>query len=554
MKNLIKYTICILFIIKNFQINAQQNNSNAQIKDNKPKLVIGIMVDQMGWEFLSKFKSVFAVDGGFNRLLNNGANCTNTHIPYLPTVTGCGHATVYTGSVPAFHGITGNIFWDYELQKKVNCTEDNNVHGVGSNSEKNGRMSPKNLWATTIADQLKLFYNFKNKTYGISIKERGAILPVGQSANGAFWYDNKTGNFISSTFYMNKLPNWLTAFNNQKKVDSFYKYQWKLSLPAKAYEIVFDSNFNKYVENPFDKNLPSIFPYSFERFIGKDYNKISSTPFSLNLLLELAKTLIKEEHLGKSDLTDLLAISFSATDYIGHSFGPNSIEVMDTYIKLDKVLGDLLDYLDKSIGINEYTLFLTSDHGVMPISTYLNDHRLKSDHINDNSIKIMIDKILDSANINKKVVTTVLESHIYFNDSIMNHLDRNYIVRIIKQFLIRKNDNILMVIDNTNIGGQFINQNLSNLVANSYNPKRSGDLLIILKPFVINSEYPKGTSHGSWYNYDSHIPLIFYGNGVKPGKITRATYMTDIAPTISQLLEIQEPNASIGNTIQEVLK
>ncbi|MCX8480460.1 MAG: alkaline phosphatase family protein, partial [Sediminibacterium sp.] len=369
-----------------------------------------MVVDQMCWEYLSKFKPYFAKNGGFNRLLNNGANCVNTHIPYLPTITACGHTCVYTGSVPAFHGIAGNVFWDNINQKQVYCTEDNTVKSVGDVSDKNGKMSPKNLWASTIADQLRLFNNFKNKSFGISIKDRGAILPAGQSANAAYWYDPQTGNFITSTYYQNQLPNWLIQFNNQKKVNEYYKKNWHLSLPINIYQQLCDEDNNGYENNPFNANSNPIFPYILDSFVDKDFSKISSTPFANDLLVDLAQKLIIEENLGKNKETDFLSISFSSPDYIGHSFGPNSFEQLDDYIKLDLTLARLFSILDNNIGINNYTLFLTADHAVSPIPAYLNKHHINANTIDDKIIKKEIYTLLDKEKINHNIISAVIEN------------------------------------------------------------------------------------------------------------------------------------------------
>ena len=544
--------ICLSVITYN--LSAQHNQINKQPKKNKPTILIGIVVDQMCWEYLSKFRPYFSKNGGFNRLLNNGANCVNTHIPYLPTITACGHTCVYTGSVPAFHGIAGNVFWDNINQKQVYCTEDNSVKSVGGITDKNGKMSPKNLWASTIADQLRLFYNFKNKSFGISIKDRGAILPAGQSANAAYWYDPQSGNFITSTYYQNQLPNWLIQFNNQKKVNEYYKKNWQLSLPIQVYQQQCDDDNNVYENNPFNSKSNPVFPYILDTFVDKDFTKISSTPFANDLLVDLAQKLIIEEKLGKNNETDFLSISFSSPDYIGHSFGPNSFEQLDDYVKLDLTLERLCAFLDNQIGVNNYTLFLTADHAVSPIPAYLNKHHIKANIMDDNVIKKIIFNVLDKEKIDHNIISAVIENDIYFNDSniLNNNLSKQKIISLIQNELL-KNEDVLMVVNKKKMDENMIPTELKNMIINGYNAQRSGELLVIFKPFVVNG-YPKGTSHSVWYNYDKHIPLIFYGNGVKKSTIRKKVFMTDIAATISNILQIQEPNASIGNCIEEVLQ
>ena len=319
-----RFTLLLTVALIATQTFAQKSNS-VKAADAKPKLVVGIVVDQMRWDYVNNFKPFFKTQNGFLRFMNQGASCNNNLISYLPTVTACGHAAVYTGSTPAIHGITGNSWFDNIQQRMVYCVEDNSVQAVGIENSSAGKMSPLNVWTTTIGDELKLATNFKSKVYGVSLKDRGAIIPAGHSADGAFWYDSKSGNFISSTYYGKTLPSWLTNYNNAKKVDSFYKLGWSLSLPASVYEANCDKDQNEYESTPFGKDAKG-FPYGLTQFIGKDYGKVSSTPYGNNLVLDVATQTLINEKMGLDDITDLLALSFSSPDYIGHAFGPNSWE------------------------------------------------------------------------------------------------------------------------------------------------------------------------------------------------------------------------------------
>ena len=320
------------------------NLSFAQNK--QPKLVVGIVIDQMKMEYLYRFNSDFS-ENGFKRLMNEGYTFHNMHYNYMPTYTAPGHASIYTGTTPAMHGIVSNEWFHRTLKKEVYCTDDDSVSTLVAGTDKEGKMSPKNLQTTTITDELKLATNFKGKVIGMSIKDRGAILPAGHFADWAFWY-TKTGNFISSSFYGKELPSWVTEFNNEKQYETYLTKGWNLLKPIETYnESLID-------DNPYEGKLykkPPVFPYDLKgMYEGNDAGVLRVTPFGNDVLANLAKRAIEKEALGKDDITDFLAVSFSSTDYIGHTFGPRSIETQDTYLRLDLTIADFLNYLDKTVG------------------------------------------------------------------------------------------------------------------------------------------------------------------------------------------------------------
>jgi len=531
---------------------AQKTNS-LKPTDTKPKLVVGIVVDQMRWDYVNKFKPFFKTQNGFLRFINQGASCNNNLISYLPTVTACGHAAVYTGSTPAIHGITGNSWYDNVLQRMVYCVEDNSLQSVGIENSSAGKMSPLNVWTTTIGDELKLATNFKSKVYGVSLKDRGAIIPAGHSADGAFWYDSKSGNFISSTYYGKTLPFWLTNYNNAKKVDSFYKLGWRLSLPAAVYEANCDADQNEYESSPFGKEAKG-FPYDLDQFIGKDYGKVSNSPFGNNLVLDVATQALINEKMGLDDITDLLAVSFSSPDYIGHAFGPNSWETLDGYIKLDEILAQFFNTLDQKVGKDNYTVFLTADHAVAPIPGYAQKNKIPNGTISDDGIKNELGKMLTSKGLSSKLISAITEFNIYFNHKLMDSLQVNQdkVIALITNYLEQKS-NILQVVELRKAAIAPLPQSIRERIVNGFNPQRSGDLIFITKSGVVGGGNT-GTGHGVFYNYDAHIPLLFYGKGIKKGQINSVNYMTDIAPTITTLLGIQMPSGSIGKPILEVIE
>ena len=368
MKKQLIFTAFLFSFILSFSQTTKPIAQNA-----RPKLIVGIVVDQMRWDFLYRYYDRYS-KGGFKRLMNDGFNCENTFIPYTPTVTAAGHTCIYTGSVPAIHGVVGNGWYDYTEKRDVYCSEDKSVQTVGATND-NGKMSPKNMLTTTICDELKLATNFRSKVIGVAIKDRGAILPAGHSADAAYWYDSKTGSFISSTFYMKELPKWTQDFNASNKTNSYYEKNWNTLYPINTY-LQSDVDTNNYESTVLGDNQKG-FPYDLKRFIDKkDFGKIRSTPYGNSLTFDFAKAALINEQLGKDSITDFLAVSFSSPDYIGHAFGPNSVEIEDTYLRLDKDLEAFLTFLDKEVGKNNYTLFLSADHGVAHVPGFLAKHKI----------------------------------------------------------------------------------------------------------------------------------------------------------------------------------
>ena len=541
-------SICLLTLSTFAQKPVTPNKTSA-----KPKLVVGIVVDQMRWDYVNKFKPFFTSQNGFAHFVNKGATCDNTMIPYVPTVTACGHTCVYTGSVPALHGIAGNMWYDNVKQRQVYCVEDASVQAVGTSNNAAGQMSPVNVWTSTIGDELKLATNFKSKVIGVSLKDRGAIIPAGHSADAAYWYDTKSGNFISSTYYAATLPNWLTNYNNAKHVDSLYSKGWDLSLAKSVYENNCDADENVYESTPFVKEAKH-FPYNFSTFIGKDYSKITSTPYGNNLVIDIAKQALLNEHLGDDSITDLLALSFSSPDYIGHSFGPNSWETLDGYVKLDEILADFFSFLDKQVGKDNYTVFLTADHAVANIPAYAKKHKIPGDNYDDGTVKTDIIACLNANNLSPKLISFVGEYNIYFNHPLMDSLQisNDRLTNLITNYL-EKKPQILQVVESRKAAIAPLPEFARDRIVNGYNAQRGGDLMVLTKSGVVDG-YPTGTSHGVLYNYDAHIPFLIVGNGIKHTVVNTPTFMTDIAPTISTLLGIQMPSGSIGKPVLELLK
>ena len=543
-----------LFLGSSFVVIAQNKTAvkptNAA---NKPKLVVGIVIDQMRWDYLFRFKNIFKANGGFNRLMNEGFNCNNTFIPYTPTVTAAGHTCVYTGSVPGIHGITGNAWYDKDLGRNVYCSEDKSVVGVGGKDEVIGQMSPKNMLTTTITDELRMSSNFASKVIGIALKDRGSILPAGHSANAAYWYDGKSGNFITSTYYMKSLPTWVNNFNDRKLVDSLYKLNWSTSLSKEQYLALATDDQKDYEAKPFGKEQLG-FPYDFSKFIGKDFSKISTTPYGNTLTTEMAKAALLAEKLGKRNETDFLAISYSSPDYIGHSFGPNSWEIVDNYARLDVELGNFFDFLDKEVGKGQYTIFLTADHAVAHVAGFMKENKLPAGTIDEEAGVKNVNKKLKEVFGADSLILSNYNYQLTLNKASIkrNEIDREKLVEwIIEHF--SKVEGIARVFEVDELMETPLNHTIKERIANGYYPSRSGDIQLIFKPGYMDGKNT-GTTHGLWNPYDSHIPLLWYGWGVKKGSSHKEVYMTDIAPTLAALLKIQMPNGCVGKVIDEVLK
>jgi predicted AlkP superfamily pyrophosphatase or phosphodiesterase len=514
----------------------------------RPKLVIGIVVDQMRWDYLYRYSNRYTADG-FNRFISKGFSCENTMIPYTPTYTAAGHACIYTGSVPAIHGILGNNWYSRKDKKVVYCTDDKTVKTIGSSS-KEGLMSPENLWVTTITDELRLATNFKSKVIGIAIKDRTAIIPAGHAANAAYWFDNTTGGWITSSYYMNDLPQWVKDVNAKKLPDSYMSKDWNTIYPMNTYSQSTEDN--KPYENDLGKE-DNTFPHETSKIsAGIKYEVFRTTPFGNTFTIDMAKAAIENEQLGQTAATDFLTISLSSTDYIGHAFGPNSVEAEDCYLRLDKDLATFFTYLDAKIGKGSYILFLTADHGAAHVPAFMKEHKIPAGFASDADIKKSLNDEAEKKFGVRDIITSVINYQLYLNyDAITsNKLD----TKEIKQFLIQQLLSIPAIsnaIDLLNIETVTLPSAIKSRIVNGYNATLSGDIQFIFKPQWFDGS-AKGTTHGVWNPYDSHIPLLWYGWNIKSGKTNKEVYMTDISATIAALLHIQMPNGCIGKPIEGV--
>jgi predicted AlkP superfamily pyrophosphatase or phosphodiesterase len=547
----IRLLLTITFATAVFNLSAQTKKTTTTMIP-RPKLMVGLVVDQMRWDYLYRYYDRYQA-GGFKRMLNEGFTCENTQIPYIPTVTAAGHTCIYTGSVPAIHGIAGNDFIIQATGKSMYCTDDSTVVGVGSTSAA-GKMSPRNLLASTVTDELRLATNFRSKVIGIALKDRGGILPAGHTANAAYWFDDVSGNWITSNYYMTDLPAWVKTFNAGKPAEKYLKQDWNTLYPINTYVQSSADNSPKYEGKFAGAEAPTLPVKTSELYKGK-MGMIRSTPYGNSMTLDLAKAAIEGEALGKGQVTDFLAVSLSSTDYIGHQFGPNSVEVEDTYLRLDKDIAAFFTYLDAKVGKGNYTVFLTADHGAAHNPAFLVDNKIPAGIWNESTTRTGLNKLLEDKYKQKNLVLSFNNYQVNFNNAIITNENINS--EALKQDCInylQKQPEIAYAVDMQKAQSSTIPEDLRSRIQNGYNAERSGAIQIILKPGWYSGHGTTGTTHGTWNPYDAHIPLVFMGWGIKHGSLVRETYMTDIAATIAALLHIQAPNGNIGHPIGEVLK
>ncbi|WP_405395485.1 alkaline phosphatase PafA [Maribacter sp. Asnod2-G09] len=553
-----KYFVASLFVSTMLLVNAlnaqkkNKENTNDDLLRVKPKLVVGIVVDQMRYDYITRFYDHFGNDG-FKRLVEQGFNCKNNHFNYAPTSTGPGHTSVYTGTTPAVHGIIGNNWYDKETDASVYCASDDTYTSVGTTADA-GQMSPHRMDVTTITDELRLNSQMQGKTIAIALKDRGAVLPGGHTANAAYWFHGADeGNWITSSYYMSQLPKWVNDFNSSGTAQS-YKREWNTLKDIKEYKE--SGTDNNLFEGKFEGESTTSFPHNTPALLDKtkDFDIIKSTPFGNSLTADFAIEALKQEGLGKDDITDFLAVSFSSTDYVGHMYGVNSKEVQDTYLRLDADLESLFKALDKNVGEGEYTLFLTADHAAVEVPTYLKSEKIPAGYVDTAANKKRLSEFLQYKYGTEDIIKNVSNNQIFLDHKIVKNLDLSLAdvqVEIAQEYL--GYDAIDRVYTANQMWGTNYTHGIPYILQNGYNQKRSGDVLVVFKPGFI-SYGSTGSTHGSPQIYDTHAPLLFYGMGIKPGSTVKRTEIPDIAPTISALLGISFPNGTTGKPITEVFK
>lgn len=532
----------IIFLLALQTVWAQDNPSP---KD-KPRLVVGIVVDQMRYEYIPLYWDKYGEEG-IKRLVNEGYSFTNNHFNYFPTYTGPGHAAVYTGATPAVNGIVGNSWYDRNIDDNMYVVGDSTTTPVGTEGEA-GKMSPANLMSTTVTDELKEANN-DHKVIALSIKDRGAVLAAGHVGDAAYWYEGDSGNFVTSSWYRDQLPKWIQNFNKEGLARELSNKTWETLLPIEEYT---ESNAdNTPYEGTFENEEAPVFPHDLEANRGDSYGIVSSTPFGNTLVKELAKSAIEGENLGSDETTDFLAVSFSSTDYVGHQFGPNSIELQDTYLRLDRDLADLLNYLDEEVGEGNYLVMLTSDHGAVDVPQELIDKKLPGGYFRSDAVIDVLKGYLNRRYGEGEWVEAYANQQVYLDHDLVNRngVSLKELQKEVAEFLLQ-----FKAVNSTNTAYNYRTKGYSEgyqaMYQRGFQEDRSGDVFIQLKPGWLDSSYETGTSHGSPYNYDTHVPLLFYGWGVPQGSSSEKTTIPQIAPTLSNMLGISFPSGSSAKVLE----
>ena len=548
MKNHKKNFFIFAFILVGFSTATAQ-------KSDAPKLIVGIVIDQMCYEYLYRYQDKFGKNG-FRKIMEKGTNCRNMEYNYVPTYTGPGHASIYTGTTPNNHGIVGNEWFERETGAEIGCVEDKKMQSIGTNSAY-GMCSPKNLKTNTITDQLKLTYP-SAKVISMSIKDRGAILPGGHLSDGSYWYDYATGKFITSSFYKKELPNWVVDFNSKNQVDSYMQKTWNTFLDISAY--VESGPDNSPYENLLPGKTTPTFPYDLKTMnsSGTNYSVFTTTPFANTYLTDLAIQSLNAEELGKNSQTDMLCISYSTPDIVGHSFGPYSVEMEDIYIRLDLEIARLITELEQTVGKNKFVLFITADHAVVPVPQYLVDKKLPGGYVflEENMADL---KSAVALKFGQDVILAQENLNIYLDHTAIASLNLNK--KVVADFVaesVAQWEGVKSVYTAEQLMQAGNDDEWREMVRKGFHAKESGDVLFILEPgflpkSVKSENTHKGTSHGSAFNYDTHVPLIWFGKGIPKQEVFRKIVIADISATLTHLLFLQRAGAMTGEPILEVL-
>lgn len=552
LKSLLSLVAGLVLLFNSYLSLAQPDKKSADFTAVKrPSLVVGLVVDQMRYDYLYRYSKGYT-EYGFKRLLKQGFSCENAHFDYVPTYTAPGHACVYTGTTPAINGIISNEWYDRSIKKSVYCVNDTTVEPVGTTSI-SGKMSPVRLLSTTITDELRFATNYRSKVIAIALKDRGAILPGGHTANAAYWHDPYLDNWVTSTYYRKELPVWAQQFNARKLPDSLTSQPWNLLLKPNEYtgSTADDSPY----EGPFKGESKPVFPHDLPKLKSTDGELIRRSPMGNTYTLEFAKAAITGEELGKHEDTDFLAVSLSSPDYIGHQFGINALETEDNYLRLDRELAAFIDYLDAKIGRSNYVLFLTADHGACANPEFNADHHVPGGTIDEQPMRDSIKAMLVRQFGDSQILLEADASGIFLDRELMQRkkVDASKVEEACVQTVLRFKG-VAGAWTASELSRSITREGIARLVQRGYNPQRSADVCIQLQPGWIDWFRKTGTTHGSSYAYDTHVPVIFFGGDIKHGETHQPVSICDIAPTLAAMLRIQEPSGCVGKPIIPVLK
>ncbi len=491
-----------------------------------PKLVVAIVIDQFRYDYLTRYRSEYT--GGLKRMLEQGAVFTNANFQHVPTVTAVGHSTFLSGATPAMSGIIGNEWWDRATAKRVTNVSDGatDLLGVDAQASKGKGSSPRRMLVSTLGDELKMSGK-GGKVIGVSIKDRSAILPAGHMADGAYWFDVDTGNYVSSSYYFPALPKWVADLNAAHPADAYAGKDWmNHKTPAAGKEL---------------------------------YRGVESTPYGNELIQRLALEALSAEKLGSGSKIDLLAVSYSANDYVGHKYGPDSPEVHDMALRVDKLIGELLAACERRAGVGRVLVVLTADHGVSPVPEDSQSRKMPGGRVDSREERSAVEKALTARFGEGKWVLDVSEAGFFLNpEASGKKIDREEMERVAAESL-RNLAHVFRVYTRSQLlHGAILEDQVGVRVRNGFNAARSGDVIVVLDPYWITGNLGTaagraGTTHSSPFSYDAHVPMLFLGSQIRAGRYHANVAPNDIAPTLATMLEIETPSGSVGRVLDEML-
>jgi arylsulfatase A-like enzyme len=482
-----------------------------------PKLVLAIAVDQFRYDYLTRFRADYS--GGFKTLLTQGAVFTNARYEHVPTVTAIGHSTFLSGATPSMSGIIGNDWYDRASGKKVTSVTDASVQLLGGSENPTGS-SPRRMLVSTLGDEMKIV-DPRTRVIGVSLKDRSAILPAGHMANGAYWFDNNSGSFVSSTYYFPDLPDWVKAFNASHPADRYAGKQWNA------------------------KTFVAAGP--------KLYASLPASPWGNELIEEFAERAMQSEQMGRGPQTDLLAVSFSSNDYVGHAVGPDDPAVRDMATRTDKLIAKLFAFIDQQVGMRNVVVVLTADHGVAPVPEVNQKRKMPGGRLAGDPGDV-VQQVLTAKYGEAKWVAGTMEYGVYLDWKVIDEkkLNRREVAEVATD-AVRALPHIFRAFTyDALLHGEIPHDFVGERVTNGFYPQRSADVFYLPEPYWLSGK--TGTTHGTPFGYDTHVPVIFMGPGIKAGIYNEAIRPNDIAPTLATLLSVETPSGSVGRALAEILK
>ena len=545
------------FVLALVMVSVGQSQVNPQSNSTRPKLVVVIVMDQFRAEYLTRFAPFFG-EGGFKWLMRSGANLTNAHYTYATTYTGPGHALILSGSYGHTNGIIANKWYNYKSGRSEAMFFDPDANLIGLETVADDDVSPRNFIGNNLSDQLLLSNNFKSKAIAVALKDRAAIM-LGGKLGKAYWYHETTGGFLSSTYYMKDLPDWVKTFNARKLPDSYYLRRWEKSLPEEAYDI---STADDVPWEADFKGLGRTFPHTLKDKSGKPapdfYEAFTATPFGTDYEMEFARSVIEQEKLGADQHADLLAISITATDIVGHSFGPDSQEVQDLIARTDRQLADFFAYLNRKFKSGEVVIAFTADHGATPTPEYMQSLGVDAGRIRKKQLSDAIEQALDAEFGEAKWVVGLEDPSVFLNRTVIaeKRLEHARVERAAGEAILGIEGVAGYFTHTQMINGQLPPNRLARSFAKSFHAERSGDILVATRPFYFWGKYGErdaGSTHGSPYEYDTHVPLIVVAQTVRPGTYNFPVDVADLAPTLATMLGVGAPSGNEGRALHQIL-